>query len=221
MTVLASIFSGWPDWLDELLGGLFMSMKLTLAILALGLPLGLLFALGVASPVRLVRWSAIVLVEIARGLPALVLVYLVYFGLPQADLTLSAFAAGTAALGLTLAGYTSEVFRAGIAAVPAGQREAARAIGLSRAKELRLVVLPQALRISIPPILGYAILYFQATSLCFAIAVPELLSRAYTIGSSTFRYLSVLLLAGLMFAAVCIPASQFVDLLERRRERRV
>jgi polar amino acid transport system permease protein len=220
VTQLASIFSGWPEWIDELLGGLFTSVKLTIAILAVGLPAGLLLALGVSSSARPVRWLAVVIVEIARGVPALVLIYLVYFGLPQADLTLSAFAAGTAALGFTLAGYTSEVFRAGIAAVPAGQREAARAIGLSHAKELRFVVLPQALRISVPPILGYAILFFQATSLCFAIAVPELLSRAYTIGSSTFRYLSVLLLAGLMFAAVCIPASQLVDSLERRRERR-
>jgi polar amino acid transport system permease protein len=216
-----SIVSRWPEWIDDLLGGLFTSVKLTLAILAVGLPLGLLLALGVSSRSRSVRWPAIVVVEIARGVPALVLIYLVYFGLPQADLTLSAFAAGTAALGFTLAGYSSEIFRAGIASVPAGQREAARAIGLTRRKELRLVVLPQALRIAVPPILGYAILFFQATSLCFAIAVPELLSRAYTIGSSTFRYLSVLLLAGLMFAAVCIPASQFVDFLERRRERRV
>jgi polar amino acid transport system permease protein len=221
MTLLASIFTRWPEWIDDLLGGLVTSVKLTLAILAVGLPLGLLLALGVSSRTRWLRWPAIVVVEIGRGVPALVLIYLVYFGLPQADLTLGAFAAGTAALGFTLAGYSSEIFRAGIAAVPAGQREAARAIGLTRGKELRFVVLPQALRISVPPILGYAILFFQATSLCFAIAVPELLSRAYTIGSSTFRYLSVLLLAGLMFAAVCIPASQLVDFLERRSERRV
>ncbi len=217
--MLASVVSGWPDWIGDLLGGLLKSVELTLAVIAIGLPLGLLLAVAISGGAKPVRWLAIAVVEIARGIPALVVLYLVYFGLPQLQVTLEAFVAASVALGFTMAGYTTEIFRAGIAAVPDGQREAARAVGLRRGAELRYVVLPQAVRIVIPPILGYVVLFFQATSLAFAIAIPELISRAYTIGSSTFEYLSVLVLAALLYASVAIPSSQLIDLLERRRDR--
>jgi len=215
----ASIVSRWPDWIGDLLGGLLKSVELTLAVIAIGLPLGLLLAVATSVGAKPVRWLAIAVVEIARGIPALVVLYLVYFGLPQLEITLEAFVAASVALGFTMAGYTTEIFRAGIAAVPDGQREAARAVGLRRGAELRYVVLPQAVRIVVPPILGYVVLFFQATSLAFAIAIPELISRAYTIGSSTFEYLSVLVLAALLYACVAIPSSQLIDLLERRRDR--
>ena len=215
----ASLVSEWPNWIGELTAGLLESVKLTLALVLVGLPLGLGLAVAISSGPRPVRWVAIAIVEIARGIPALVVLYLVYFGLPQVHLTLEAFVAAALALGFTLAGYTTEIFRAGIAAVPPGQREAARAVGLQRCHELVHVVLPQAVRIVVPPILGYVVVFFQATSLAFAIAIPELLSRAYTIGSTTFQYLNVLVLAALLYAAVAIPASQLIEYLERRRER--
>jgi polar amino acid transport system permease protein len=219
--MLASLVSHWPDWIGDLSGGLWVSVKLTLAIVAVGLPLGLLLAVTISVGPAPARWVAVAIVEVARGVPALVVLYLVYFGLPQVHLTLQAFAAATAALGFTMAGYTTDIFRAGIAAVPDGQREAARALGLRHRQELRHVVLPQAVRIVIPPVLGYVVLFFQASSLAFAIAIPELISRAYTTGSSTFEYLNVLILAALLYAAVAIPASQLIDFLERRRERQL
>jgi len=215
--IALSLVERWPQWLPELLGGLWTSVQLTAAFLAVGLPLGLGLAVALSAGSRPVRWAAMVLVETGRAIPVLVLLYLVYFGLPEVDLRLGAFASATAAIGFSFAAYTSEVFKAGIAAVPRGQREAARAVGLTRRQELRLVVLPQAVRIVIPPILGWAVIFFQATSLAFAIAVPELLSRSYTIGASTFRFLSVLLLAALLYAAVAIPASLAIDALDRRR----
>jgi len=217
--MVASLVGAWPEWIGDLSAGLWVSVKLTLAVVAVGLPLGLGLAVAISTGPRPLRWAAVAIVEVARGVPALVVLYLVYFGFPQLDLTLEAFVAASIALGFTMAGYTTEVFRAGIAAVPDGQREAARAIGLRHHQELRDVVLPQAVRIVIPPILGYVVLFFQATSLAFAIAIPELISRAYTIGSTTFRYLDVLVLAALLYAAVAIPASQLIDLLERRRDR--
>lgn len=215
--ILASLVERWPEWLPPLLEGLWTSVQLTAAFLAIGLPLGLGFAIMLSARRWFVRGLAMALVELGRAVPVLVLLYLVYFGLPEADLRLSAFVSATLAIGLSFAAYTSEVFKAGIAAVAKGQREAARALGLTQPQELRLVVLPQAVRIVIPPILGWAVIFFQATSLAFAIAVPELLSRAYTIGASTFRYLSVLLLAALLYASVSIPASLAIDYLDRRR----
>jgi len=208
-----------PEWLQALLPGLWTSVQLTLALLAIGLPLGLLLAVGLSARPRPVRLMTLVVVEIGRGIPALVLIYLVYFGLPQAGLTLGAFAAGSVALAVSFGAYTSEVFRAGLAAVPLGQLEAARSLGLAPAKTFRLVVLPQAIRIVTPALLGWAIVYFQATSLCFAIAVPELLSRAYTLATTTFQYLGILTLAAALYAVVCIPSSRLIARVERRRER--
>jgi polar amino acid transport system permease protein len=206
----------WPEWMGQLLSGLWTSIQLTTAMLAVGLPLGLVLALMLSTDRRLVRALAVAIIETGRSVPVLVLLYLVYFGLPEVDVRPGAFAAATAALGFSFGAYTSEVFRAGIAAVPTGQREASQAIGLTRSQEVRLVILPQAVRIVIPPLLGWAVIYFQATSLAFAVALPELLSRAYTLGSSTFQFLSVLILAALLYAIVSIPASLAIDYIDRR-----
>ncbi|MGH3661759.1 MAG: amino acid ABC transporter permease [Micromonosporaceae bacterium] len=215
-----SSVASWPEWIGLLLPGLQTSVLLTVAMLAMGLPLGLLLALG-ASATRFppLQWVTLAVVEMGRGVPVLVIIYLVYFGLPQVDITIGAFAAGSVALAVSFGAYTSEVFRAGLAAVPAGQHDAAQALGLRPRKVLRLVILPQAIRIVTPPILGWTIIFFQATSLCYAIAVPELLSRAYTLATNTFEYFGVLLLAAVLYAAICIPASQFVARIERRRAR--
>ena len=93
--------------------------------------------------------------------------------------------------------------------------QAAAAIGLSGLDAMRFVVLPQGLRVSLPPLFSFAILMLQASSLCFAIALPELVSQAYVIGSNTFRYMSIFVLAGLLYAVICIPATLAVSLLER------
>ena len=100
--------------------------------------------------------------------------------------------------------------------MPHGQKEAAITIGLNRLDALRYVILPQGLRVSIPALLGFSIIMFQATSLCFTIALPEVVSQAYIVGSNTFRYLPIFFLTGLLFAAVCIPATIGVSYLERR-----
>ncbi|MCY1177527.1 ectoine/hydroxyectoine ABC transporter, permease protein EhuD [compost metagenome] len=114
------------------------------------------------------------------------------------------------------AAYTSEIIRGGIESVAAGQTEAAEVIGLNRFDALRFVILPQALRVALPSLLGFSIMMFQASSLCFTIALPEIVSRASSIGSSTFEYMPVLILAGLMYAAVCAPATLGVAALEKR-----
>ncbi|MDX3800418.1 amino acid ABC transporter permease [Streptomyces sp. AK04-3B] len=199
--------SSWHDFFPQFLPGLWVTLKLTFAGLFFGLPTGILLAVVTTSPVRLAKWAGIVVVELGRGSPGLIVLYLAYYGLPQAGLTLGAFTAATVAVSFTTGAYTSEIFRAGLIAVPRGQREASRALGLSPWKELRLVVLPQALRIVIPPIIGWAIILYQGTSLAYAISVPELLSRAYNAGSITFQFGSALALAGLMYAVVSLTAT--------------
>lgn len=209
----------WADvlsWLPSFWRGFLISMQVTAVALAIGIPLGLLFALGVQSKARGLRWLALVLVEIGRGAPALVLLQFVYYGLPSAGLSLSAFLAAALALSWNTGAYTSEIIRAGLDAIPAGQKEAANALGLSRLDELRFVLLPQGLRIAVPALMGFSILVFQGTSLCFAIALPEIVSRAYDVGAMYFFYFPALAVAGLFFAAVCIPAAFLVEWVEHR-----
>jgi len=206
----------WGEWLPTLLDGLRLSIEVTIACLAFGIPLGLVLALGVQSKRRVVRAGALVVVEIGRGAPALILLQFAYFGLPNAGLSLSGFTSAILALGWSAGAYTSEIIRAGLDAVPFGQKEAAAAIGLSGLDALRYVILPQGLRVSVPPLFSFSILMLQASSLCFAIALPELVSQAYVVGSNTFRYMSIFVLAGLLYAAICIPATIAVSALERR-----
>jgi polar amino acid transport system permease protein len=211
----------WGQWFPDLLGGFVISLEVTAACLVLGIPLGLLLALAVQSKSVALRWVALIIVEIGRGTPALILLQFAYFGLPTAGLTLTSFTAASLALAWCTGAYTSEIIRAGLQAVPAGQQEAAEVIGLNRLDALRYVILPQGLRVAVPALLGFSIIMLQASSLCFTIALPEIVSQAYIVGSNTFRYLPIFLLAALMFAAVCIPATILVSLLERRLGRHV
>jgi polar amino acid transport system permease protein len=206
----------WATWFPDLLGGFVISLEVTAACLVLGIPLGLVLALAIQSPTAVLRWTALVIVEIGRGTPALILLQFAYFGLPSVGMTLTSFTAASLALAWCTGAYTSEIIRAGLQAVPAGQQEAAQAIGLSRLDALRYVILPQGLRVAVPALLGFSIIMLQASSLCFTIALPEIVSQAYIVGSNTFHYLPIFLLAALMFAAVCIPATILVSLLERR-----
>lgn len=204
------------EWLPALASGLLLSLQIAGMALLIGVPLGLVFASLVMSRWKAVRIAAIIVVEIGRGAPALVVLQLVYYGLPSAGITFDSMTSAWVALSLTTAAFTSEILRAGIQSVHVGQPEAAHALGFTALDSFWFIVLPQAMRIALPPLLGFAIQIFQATSLAFTIAVPELLSRAYSIGSSSFRYLEVLAVAGLLYAVISIPIGWFVARLEKR-----
>ena len=214
-----NFLNDWGNYLPDLLGGLWVSIRLAGLSLLVGMPAGLLLALGASAKSRPLRILVIGLVEIGRGTPALVVLQLIYFGLPSAGITMSSFLAAAFALALTTAAYTSEILRGGLQAVPQGEVEAAEALGMARRDTLRFIVIPQGIRVAIPPLMGFAILIFQATALAYTIALPEALSQAYSIGSSTFKYTSVLILAGLLYAAVTIPASWLSERAEIRLSR--
>ncbi len=203
-------------WAPDLLSGFSVSLGVTALSLLFGIPLGLVLALGVTAQSQAIRWPALFLVEVGRGAPALVLLQFIYFGLPAAGFTIESVPAAVLALAWNTGAYTSEIIRASLLSIAHGQREAAEALGFSRIDELRFVLLPQALRVALPPLLGFSILIFQGTSLCFTIALPELVSHAYEIGSTTFRYLPALLCAGVLYACVSIPAALLVGHIERR-----
>ena len=217
--ITATLFDTWRAAGPSLLAGLVTSVKLTALSLALGYPLALLLAVVVMSHRRAVRTFALVVIEIGRGAPLLVVLELLYYGLPSVNITLTALVTAVAALALQVGTYGSEIFRASLEAVPVGQHEAADAVGLSRFASFRHVVLPQAIRIAVPPLMNIAIAIFLATSLAFVITVPELMSKAYEYGSKTFEYLNVFILAGILYVAVTLPASAAVAIMERRLNR--
>jgi polar amino acid transport system permease protein len=204
---------------SHLASGLALSLKITGASLAVGYPLGVLLALLSDSRVFVIRLVGATVVEVGRGIPALVLLYFIYYGLPSAGLTLTAFLTSVVALGASTGAYTSEIFRASFRAIPKEQRESALALGLSPARTIRMVLLPQALRIALPQLVSFAILVFQASALCFAVALPELLSVAYGIGAATFQYLHILLITGGIYLAISLPASYLANRFGREQDR--
>jgi polar amino acid transport system permease protein len=215
MNILESVV----EYLPQLLPGLGMSFLLLAALVAIGTPLAFVLAFGLRNSSPIVRWITVAVVEIARGMPSLVLLYLVYFGLPSAGLQLTAFAAAALALGLNYAGYVSETVKSGLESLPKGQFEAADALGLDRWTKMRFIVIPQAMKVITPPLLSWIIVYFQTTSIAFAIAVPELTSVAYSIAASNYQYLAIFVVAGLLYAAISIPGSQIVAYLEGRTKK--
>lgn len=158
-------------------------------------------------------------VEIGRGTPALVLLQIVYNGLPRVQLTWPAFACAVLALSLTTAAYSSEIFRGGLRAVPYGEVEAGAALGMSRRDILRDLVIPQGLRIALPPLMGFAIIVFQMTSLAYSISLTELFATGRSIGLNSFKAMNMFILVGLLYAAITIPSSWLTERVEKRMGR--
>lgn len=205
----ASLVNDWISWLPDLLGGLAQSALLAVVALAIGLPLGLLVAIAMLTVPRPMRLVLAGVVELARGVPVLVLIYLAYFGLPNAGLTVSSFVAVVAAIGLSVAGFSSEIFRGGLLAVPVGQRDAARAVGLGPIERYRSVILPQAIRHAVPPVTGLAVQVVQLTALAFTVGYPELMARASETATLSGRSLSALGLAALLYVVLLVPLVRF------------
>lgn len=215
----ASVFAGWGQDFPQLLHGLGVALQLTGLALLIGFPGGLLTALLVSRRNRLAKLVGLLIVEVGRGLPLLVLLYVVYQGLPQIHLSLTNFLSAVAAFAWSTAAYSSETFRASLNALPRGQSEAALASGMGHLDTFRFVLFPQSLRIAIPPLLNLAVQIFQATALAYVITVPEIMQHAYFLGTVSFLYLNVFLLAGLLYAAVTLPSSALIAVLERRLSR--
>lgn len=204
------------DWMPQLLVAAGATLKMTALAYLLAITAGLLIALMRLSRSRLLAVAARWYVEIVRGTPALTQLFLIYFGLASAGIVLSAFTAAVIGLGLNYAAYMSEVYRGGIAAVHKGQREAALAIGMTERRALRVIILPQAVRIVVPPMANYAVSLLKDTSVASLISAPELMLRARDLSSEYFTPMELYLLAGGMYLVMAYPLTQGTGWLERR-----
>lgn len=207
------------DFLPRLGDGLLVSLKLTVISVVVGFVLGLLLSLGTSHPSKMIRIPCLVIVEVGRGMPALVVLYMVYFGLPSLGLLFENFWAAAVALTYTASAYSSEIMRSGIESVPSAQREAGDALGITRRDTFLRIILPQGLRSAIPALMGLAVMSFQATSLAYSISVNELMSQAYQVSMITFEYLKVYALTGLIFVVFTLPVMWSIAWLEKRMAR--
>lgn len=206
----------WPQYIPEMLPGLGVAIVMTVLACLGGYILGFFLALMVDSSSKIVRYGAVTVVELGRGIPILVLLFLFYQGLPQLGLLLDPYPAALAALVFSAAGYSSEMIRAGLGAVAKGQVEAANSLSLSVVDTYRYIVIPQAARISIPPLVNLTIIIFQATSLATVITVPEIMQQASIIGAANFEYMSVYTGAAVLYLCITIPGAVLSGYLEKR-----
>jgi ABC-type amino acid transport system permease subunit len=169
------------------------------------------------SPTRWLRGPAVVYIELIRATPALLQLFVVYFGLTAFDIRLDPFSAASLTLAVIGGAYAAEVFRAGIEAVDRGQYEAARSLGMPAALAMRRIILPQAAVLILPPFTNFVIAMVKDTSLALTIAVPEIMYRSYDAASQSFRSIEIYAMAGAIYVAICLPLSQLAQVLERRR----
>ncbi len=195
------------DWMPELLVAAVQTLRMTALAYGLGLLAGLVLALGEMSRQRWIRKVCRVYIEFIRGTPTLTQLFLIYFGLPSLGIALPGFAAAVVALGLHYAAYMAEIYRSGIQAVERGQGEAAFAIGMTSAEAMRYIILPQAVRIIVPPLANNAVSLLKDTSVASLIAAPELMMRADDFASEYYMPMEVYLLAGAMYFAMAFPLS--------------
>lgn len=204
------------EYLLDLVQGLPIAVFITVVSVAIGFPLATALAFASESRSRIIRWVSIGLVEIGRGFPAIVLLYLVYQGLPQVGLVFDPVPSAIIAFAFGAAGYGAEIIRAALGSIPKSQYEGADACGFSRRTRFASVLLPQLTRLAIPPLMNLTILIFQVTSVAYIASVREILSRAYFIGSLTFEFMLVFVCAGIVYAVFTVPSSWAVGRLERR-----
>lgn len=207
---------GWGRYVPLLLEG----ARVTLVISALSFVLavfgGLSIALARIYGSAPVRFLAVTYVEIVRGTPLLLQLLVLYFGLPELGISLPAFAAGVIGLGMNYAAYESEVYRAAILAIPRGQSEAAFSLGMGRVQALRWVILPQAIRIALPPSTNDFIALFKDSSLVSAITVVELTKTFQIHAASTYSYGELGAMTAVLYLCMSLPLAWLARRLEDR-----
>ncbi len=178
----------------------------TVSMFAWALVIGTVGALALAlmrmSAVMPVRWFAIGFGWLFRGIPLLILLFFAFFALPELGILLSPFLAAVVGFSLWTAAYQAEVIRSGIIAVPPGQAEASEALGMTKAHYMRRIILPQGLRIMVPPYTGNAITLLKQTSLATLVTVPEMALLTQRIFSNNFKFVEPIFVLGMIYLAM-------------------
>ena len=201
--------------LPILLMGLVVTIEASIAGFAVAMVLGLVFAILKGVPSRLVSWPTTLIMEFFRDTPLLVQLFFLYYVLADYSVILPAFLTGCLALGVQYSAYMAEVYRAGIEAVPIGQREAARALDFSARRTFTHIILPQAIPRVVPALGNYLVSIMKDVPVLSVVTVLEMLGVAKIIGDQTFDYLVPLTMVGgiyLILTIVCSGVVRYVDM---------
>ncbi|MDQ1124669.1 amino acid ABC transporter permease [Microbacterium trichothecenolyticum] len=209
--------SFWP----MLLAGLTGTIPLSLASFAIGLVIALGMALLRLSRNVVLSGFARFYISVIRGTPLLVQLFVIFYGLPAVGVVIDPFPAAIIAFSLNVGGYAAEVIRAAILSVPRGQWEAAHTVGLSYRKTLTRIILPQAARVSVPPLSNTFISLVKDSSLASLILVSELFRQAQNIAAFSYEFMAVYLEAALIYWLFCLVLSFAQNALEKRLDRHV
>jgi len=199
-----------------LLQGAAWTMGLSLIAFLGGGLLGLVVALLRVSPAKAVRIATAGYVQLVQGTPLLVILFMTFFGLPALGLKMSPLAAASVSLTIYVSAYLGEIWRGSIQSVPRAQWEAAECLALTRAQRMRLVVLPQAIRIATPPTVGFMVQIVKNTSLASVVGFVELARSGQIINNSVFEPFLVYLVIAAIYFSLCFPLSRWSQRLERR-----
>jgi polar amino acid transport system permease protein len=209
----------WHDAVEFfpiLMSGVALTIVVTIGSLLLSTVLGLIWAMMRVSGIKVLSMLSASLINVIRGIPIIVLLFYLYFVMPDLGVTLSALQAAILGLGIAYSAYQAENFRAGIEAIDKGQIEASESIGMGWALMMRRVILPQAVKIILPPYGNIMIMMLKDSSQASTITVAELTLKGQLIASSTFKYTSVLSMVAVLYLVMSVPLIFFVRWLERR-----
>ncbi len=202
-------------------GALYYTLPLTLISFFFGIILAVLTALARISTSKPLQIIARIYVSAIRGTPLLVQLFILFFGLPTVGIVIDPFPAAVFGFSLNVGAYASEVIRASILSIPKGQWEAAHTIGMNYSQTLRRIILPQATRVSIPPLSNTFISLVKDTSLASLILVTEMFRRAQEIASANYEFLLLYTEAAIIYWLICFILSLIQDRIEHRLDRYV
>lgn len=202
--------------LPALAEGALMTAKLSAVSIVLGTFIGIFIGIARVSARRFIAWPALFYVTVMRAVPLLVTLMFLYYGLPSAGIQLPAFTVSIIALSITSGAYVGEIVRAGIQSIDAGQMRAARSLGMSYAKAMRRIILPQAMRRVLPPITNEALTLIKNTSLVSTIALADLLRAGLEIMTWQANTFSPFAGVALFYLAFTLPLVWLNGWLERR-----
>lgn len=209
----------WHDvvgFIPILLEGAVMSIGITLGCLILSTALGFVWALLKMSRYPWVRRVVGTMINVVRGLPMIVLLFYIYFVLPEVHIQMTALQASIIGLGFGYSTYVAEIIRSGIESVDPGQYEAAQSIGMGRIKTMTRVILPQAVKVALPPYSNTLVSMLKDSSLASTITVAEMTREGQLIAASTFQNLTVYTLVAIGYLAMSMPLMSLTRQLERR-----
>lgn len=203
-------------FLPALLHGALVTVEVSLLAFALALISGLAIGIARISRAAPLKAAAACYIQFIRGTPLLLQLFFIYYVLPYGGLVLTPYVSGVLGLTLNYAAYMAEVFRSGIQAIPKGQWEAGLSIGMSRRRLMRRIILPQAVRIIVPPIGNFFVSIFKDSALVSILTLRDLMFSGQLLASATYKHFEIFTMVAVIYFLISYPTAKFVEWVEER-----